>query len=102
MKTTLDLPDDLIKKVKLQALHNGLKLKDTVAELLRKGLAANKVSQLRIISPGVKIDPKTGLPFFPSAPNAPITKLRAGEIYALIHQTLEEEDIERACLSLRR
>jgi plasmid stability protein len=39
MKTTLDLPDDLVKEVKLRAVHEGKKLKDAVAELLRKGLA---------------------------------------------------------------
>jgi hypothetical protein len=40
MKTTLDLPDDLVKEMKLLAVHEGKKLKDAVAELLRKGLAA--------------------------------------------------------------
>jgi hypothetical protein len=34
MKTTLDLPDDLVKEVKLHALHEGKKLKDMIAELL--------------------------------------------------------------------
>jgi plasmid stability protein len=39
MKTTVDLPDGLVKAVKLRAVHDGRKLKDTVAELLRTGLA---------------------------------------------------------------
>jgi plasmid stability protein len=39
MKATLDLPDDLLKEVRLRAVHEGKKLKDAVAELLRKGLA---------------------------------------------------------------
>ena len=39
MKTTVDLPDGLVKAVKLRAVHDGRKLKDTVAELLRIGLA---------------------------------------------------------------
>ena len=34
------MPDALVKEVKLRALHEGRKLKDIVAELLRKGLAA--------------------------------------------------------------
>jgi hypothetical protein len=102
MKTTFDLPDGLVKKVKLHALHEGRKLKDTVADLLRKGLAANGGLPAPVVSPGVKTNPKTGLPFFPSAPNAPITKMGTEEIYALIHQTQEEEDLERAGLSLRR
>ncbi len=40
MKTTLDLPDALVKQVKLRAVREGQKLKDAVADLLRKGLAA--------------------------------------------------------------
>src|SRR5437868_2341669 len=40
MKTTLDLPDLLVKQVKLRAVRDGQKLKDAVADLLRKGLAA--------------------------------------------------------------
>jgi plasmid stability protein len=40
MKTTLDLPDALVKQIKLRAVHDGRKLKDMFAELLTKGLAA--------------------------------------------------------------
>jgi plasmid stability protein len=39
MKTTMELPDDLVKEIKLRAVREGKKLKDAVAELLRKGLA---------------------------------------------------------------
>lgn len=39
MKTTLDLPDELMRAVKIRAVHEQKKLKDTVAELLRKGMA---------------------------------------------------------------
>ena len=40
MKTTIDLPDRLVLEVKLRALREGRKLKEVVADLLRKGLAA--------------------------------------------------------------
>jgi len=40
MKTTVDLPDALVKEIKLRAVHEGKKLKDAVAELLRLGLDA--------------------------------------------------------------
>jgi hypothetical protein len=40
MKMTLDLPDDLVKEVKLLAVHEDQKLKDAVTDLLRKGLAS--------------------------------------------------------------
>lgn len=42
MKTTLDLPADLIREVKLRSVHEGKKLKDLMADLLRKGLSAGK------------------------------------------------------------
>lgn len=40
MKVTLDLPDELIKAAKFRALEENRKLKDMVAELLRRGLAS--------------------------------------------------------------
>jgi plasmid stability protein len=39
MKTTLDLPDELMRMVKLRAVQENRKLKDIVADLLRRGLA---------------------------------------------------------------
>jgi plasmid stability protein len=42
MKTTLDLPDDLMRLVKVRAAREDRKLKDLVADLLRLGLAAEE------------------------------------------------------------
>lgn len=38
MKTTLDLPDELMRTVKIRAVREDRKLKDMVAILLRRGL----------------------------------------------------------------
>ena len=38
MKTTLDLPDDLMREIKVRAAREDRKLKDLVADLLRRGL----------------------------------------------------------------
>lgn len=43
MRTTLDLPDSLFKKAKLQAVHEGIALKDVVARALERGLTYSKV-----------------------------------------------------------
>src|SRR5665213_4474769 len=62
MKTILDLPDALVKQLKLRALHEGRKLKDEVADLLRKGLAVSADSKAESIAVRVSRDKKTGLP----------------------------------------
>ena len=61
MKTTVELPDSLVKQVKLRALKDGRKLKDVVADLLRKGLNAMD-TQADGPEPVVSTDKKTGLP----------------------------------------
>lgn len=38
MRTTLDLPDSLFKKAKLQAVHEGIALKEVVTRALERGL----------------------------------------------------------------
>lgn len=39
MKTTLELPDDLMRRVKMRAVQRNQKLKDVVAQLLEAGIA---------------------------------------------------------------
>ena len=62
MKTTLDLPDGLVREIKLRAVNRRQKLKDAVAELLRKGLAAAADPEAEAPAPVVTKDKKTGLP----------------------------------------
>ena len=52
MKTTLELPDELMREVKIRAVHEQhKKLKDTVAELIRKGIAADKSRTAKLLRP---------------------------------------------------
>ena len=39
MKTTLELPDDLMRRIKIRAAEHDQKLKDMVAQLLELGLS---------------------------------------------------------------
>jgi plasmid stability protein len=89
MKTTLDLPDALVKQVKLRALRDGRKLKDAVADLLRQGLASSVAAPM----------PR---PTIRGAPGAPISTMSAEQIYAAIQKSQEEEDLERLGVSFRR
>jgi hypothetical protein len=51
MKTTLDLPEDLMREVKIRAVHEHKKLKDAIAEFIRKGIAASKSPRRRLPKP---------------------------------------------------
>ena len=51
MKTTLDLPDELMHEVKIRAVHEHKKLKDAIAEFIRKGLAAGKTQPPKLPKP---------------------------------------------------
>ena len=45
MKTTLELPDQLMRRVRLRAVHRGQKLKDAVAQLIELGMAAERSAE---------------------------------------------------------
>jgi plasmid stability protein len=91
MKTTLDLPDSLVKQVKLRALREGRKLKDAVADLLRKGLAAPTHADAVSDCSAITTDKQTGLPLIkgkhPAAPGEEITPERVADI--LLAQEVE-------------
>ena len=70
MKTTIDLPDELVRRLKLRALREGRKLKEAAAEVLRAGLAAQTGG--RVAEPIVVLtDKKTGLPVIQCRRKAP-------------------------------
>jgi hypothetical protein len=91
MKTTLDLPDALVMQVKLRAVREGRKLKDAVAELLRKGLAATTEDEPQAPAPVIAKDKKTGLPVImcreAAAPEQEMTAQRVADI--LLAQEVE-------------
>src|SRR5262249_10898833 len=62
IKTAPDLPDGLVKLVKLRALQDGRKLKDAVADLLRKGVNPVRNAGAEARAAVVATDRKTGLP----------------------------------------
>jgi plasmid stability protein len=46
MKTTLELPDDLMRTIKMRAASEDRRLKDVIAELLRRGIAAEERTEM--------------------------------------------------------
>jgi plasmid stability protein len=102
MKATFDLPDSLVKEVKLRALHQGRKLKDEVTNLLRAGLAAAErppAPRRHLKSSRVKTDLKTGLPVIVCGSDAPATRMTAQALVQAEQDTQTQEDRERFGLS---
>ena len=44
MKTTIELPDELMQRVKIRAVHEHKKLKDAIADLLERGMKDHPAS----------------------------------------------------------
>lgn len=93
MKTTLDLPDDLVQELKLRSVHERRKLKDVAAAALRRGLTMDE-------KPPQPRKKSIKLPFFECGPDAPAVKMTAEELIALEQKTIEEEDLKRAGLTV--
>lgn len=73
MRTTIDLPDDLHRIVTSLARHTGRSLGQTVAELLRRGLAVPELANRVAEAPAIySLHPQTGLPLVAS--KQPVTE----------------------------
>ena len=96
MKTTLDLPNELVREMKLRAVIEGRKLKDVAAALLAAGLAA-KASQAKV--PRARRG-AIKLPLFPCSPDAPARQMSMAAISAMEQETQTQEDLERLGLPI--
>jgi hypothetical protein len=83
MKTTIDLPADLVREIKFLAVHEGRKLKDVAADLLKRGLGKENSSPSKT---AIK------LPLFPSPKSAPASLLSTAELLALEKENRCQED----------
>ncbi len=80
MRSTFDLPDDLMKQAKIAAVERGITLRDLVAEGLRHVLKEKK-------PPGRQ---QLKLPVVKMAADAPLLRMSPQQLKKL----LEDEDIE--------
>lgn len=48
MKTTLELPDELMREIKIRAVNENRRIKDVVAEAIRRGLTAQGANSDRV------------------------------------------------------
>ena len=100
MKTTLDLPDELIREVKLRAVVQGRTVRDLVAEFLRQGLGIETPGRFEKPPAGSMVEiGKRGLPVIRCRPQAPATRMSAEELLKLEQETQAEEDLKHAGLT---
>ena len=96
MKTTLDLPDELVREMKLRALMQGRTLRDLAADFLRQGL---RMGELRPVTPPagsrVEID-ADGLPVIRGVADAPARLMSTEQLLKLEHDSQTQEDMQRA------
>jgi plasmid stability protein len=84
MKTTLDLPEELVREMKLRAVREGRKLRDVATEVFRRGLAANGPTGKPARRRRVK------LPIIPAPPGAAKMKLTGDDVHRLEMETESE------------
>lgn len=84
MKTTIDLPEDLVREMKFRAVREGRKLREVAEEVFRRGLAAPAPS------PGVRLRVK--LPIVPAPAGAKPFDI-SGERLLELEQEAEESGL---------
>jgi plasmid stability protein len=99
VKTTLELPDELMRAVKIRAAVEGRKLKDVVAEALQAGLLVTGSAQHPVKGVRVETDPQTGFPAVIPVTDAPASEMTLEELKRLEQDTQYREDLRRAGLS---
>lgn len=97
MKTTLDLPDDLMREVKLRAVIQGRTLRDLVAEFLRQGLGMAALQPPDNQAAGSMVARGTnGLPVIRCRADAPATQMKVQQLLDLEQKLQTGEDMRNA------
>jgi len=84
MRTTVDLPDDLLRRVKSRAALEGLKLKDLIARFIEQGLRQGAAPE-----PSIQERHRSLLPVVQAATGRALPVLSNAELSAL----LDEDEI---------
>lgn len=87
MKTTVELPDELMRTVKIRAVNEGRRLKDVMAELIRRGLAEESEPAGAVVTVRVPLVHCA----HPAAPEEEMTPERAAQILLSEEATAERQ-----------
>lgn len=90
MRTTLDLPDDVLKRAKIEAVGRGSTLRQLVIDALQREMSAKELPRKRLRRPPVKL-----------AADAPLRRLSPEAVKQLDEQAVRQAD-ERKPRALHR
>lgn len=97
MKTTLDLPDHLVRQAKQMALQQGRPLKDLMADFIRQGLHGPLPRSIGFNDGVVGMDDQ-GLPVFRCDGSSATPRPDLATALQLEQEALSQEDLRRAGL----
>ena len=90
MRTTLDLPDDILRRAKIEAVERGATLRQLVIDALQREMAGPERPRKRLTKPPVKL-----------AADAPLRRMSPEAIKRLDAEALQRAD-ERKARALHR
>jgi len=85
MRTTLDLPDDILRRAKIEAVERGTTLKQLVIDALSHEMAGPARPRKRLLRPPVRL-----------ADDAPLRKLSPDAVKELDAEALQRADEGKA------
>ena len=97
MKTTIDLPEELVREAKLRAVSMRRPLKDLMADFIRQGLGHPTSLSAAATLPSKRLSVASdGLPLIRCRADAPASKASVAELLALEQRALSEADEQHA------
>lgn len=85
MRTTLDLPDDVLRRAKIEAVERGATLRQLVIDALQREMATAERPRKRLTKPPVKL-----------AADAPLRRLSPEAIKRLDSDALQRFEVSKA------
>ena len=85
MRTTLDLPDDILRRAKIEAVERGSTLRQLVIDALQREMAGSERPRKRLTRPPVRL-----------AADAPLRKLSPDAVKRLDMEAVQETDESKA------
>ena len=85
MRTTLDLPDDILRRAKIEAVERGSTLRQLVIEALQREMAGTERPRKRLARPPIRL-----------AADAPLRRLSPEAVKRLDADDLQHAEVSKA------